>query len=125
MSHHFNLKFNEMRENNPTDENADGVTPDSVNYPTPSNGRNICFVWPNGKQTALNYSYLVLWNFDPEQNRIDLIFTTHSVTITGIKLNDLFNNILMGITRKVIAIDKRYAGLESNGVVTDIVLTAL
>lgn len=74
--------------------------------------RNICFVWLDGKQVFLNYSYLVSGEFLPETNTIVLEFTSHVVKIGGFFLQSLFDSIMQQIAKKIISVDARYNALK-------------
>lgn len=125
MSQRYNLKTEEMRDNDPTSEGSALPTETELDYPTPGQNRTITFVWPDGHQQALDYNYLVSRDYVPAKGQIILLYTTHSVLISGSGLQPLFDNIVLAITRKVIVTDKRYATLQNDAVVTEIVVIAL
>jgi len=122
MSHDFRLKFDEIKQNDPTTaENNNNNT--TQEYSSPGYVRNIDFVWPDGKREFLNYSYLVNAKYDPEGS-ITLVFTSDTVTINGSGLNDLYDGILVQSIKTVFCADSRYESLNNQSiVVTEIVIT--
>lgn len=54
---------------------------------------NICFILPDYTQTFLSYAYLVSGSLLPD-DRIVLHFTTHTVTLSGYNLEELFQHII-------------------------------
>lgn len=112
MSQGFNLKFDRMRENLPA--NTDSDQQDHTNparYDTPGYTRNVCFVWPDGKRMFFNYAYLVSAEFIPKEdmNEIKLEFSSHTVTLMGYGLEELFVEFLDHLPRSVSIVDGRYA----------------
>jgi hypothetical protein len=114
MNQGFKLRFDQMREGNPTGS-ADAAGPDGVSvYPSPS-GRTLCLVWPEGRRFFLNYAYLVAGEFrvDGEVNLIQLEFTSHLVTIQGYGLHPLFTDLLDHLPRWIEMTDPRYRETSS------------
>jgi hypothetical protein len=110
MSQGFNLRFDKMRENNPAG-NQDSSTQNPDRYDTPGYTRNVCFVWPDGKRVFFNYAYLVVAEFNPNEdmNEIRLEFSSHIVLLKGYRLDGLFVEFLDHVPRLVEALDRRYA----------------
>lgn len=106
MSQDFKLKFEENKESVNVDTTANSGNPDI--YITPGHTRNLAFVWPDGKIEFLNYSYLVHCKYDPVTNKLNLLFTTHLVEISGQRLESLAYNLLAHIPRIIRCTDKRY-----------------
>lgn len=77
-------------------------------YDTPGNSRNVCFIEANGKQTFLNYAYLISGEYLPEKNSIELNFASHSIKLKGHNLEWLFIDIHNQQAKKIYCIDKRY-----------------
>jgi hypothetical protein len=111
----FNYKFDQMREDKEsetTDEEGDTASSNN-SYAQAGHIRNLSFVWPDGKQKALNYSYLVSADYLPQSNTIMLEFTTHTVTLTGFNLQKLFDQILMQLVLRITCTDARYNELAT------------
>ena len=127
MNHGFKLKYNEMQENNPAhkegEEKAAKVYDDK--YAEPGHVRNLCFVWLDGKRTFLNYSYLMSGEYSPEENTIQLMFTTHAVVLKGVNLGELFYDVMSQMARQIVCTDARYniIGVSENPVVNEINMT--
>jgi hypothetical protein len=106
MSHDSELNFRKMQENNPTskENNAESIS----NYAAPGNVRNITFIWQDGKKHSLNYSYLVSCEYLPDENTINLLFTTHTVILKGVKLSGLFDALVAQLPEVIACVDARY-----------------
>lgn len=124
MNQRYDPRTEEMKANDPTSKQV-GSLEDDLRYSTAGHQRTITFIWPDGVQEALDYNYLIHRKFDPAISRITLLYTTHSVVVNGSGLQKLFTEIVDGITRKVIVTDKRYASLETDSIVTEIIVTIL
>jgi hypothetical protein len=110
MNQGFKLRFDQMRESDPTSANASsGMTSESV-YAQPSSARNLCFVWPDGRQLFLNYAYLIAGEFEPnsDKNLIRLNFSSHTVLLHGFSLDKLFTALLDQLPRQIVAVNPRY-----------------
>ena len=107
MSQDFKFKFEEMRDNDPTqpDSATDAL---GEKYPGHGSARNLAFVWPDGKRMFLNYSYLVCCEYLPGSQLIQLTFTTHTVKLKGIQLQPLFDELMCQTTRIISCKDERY-----------------
>lgn len=108
MSQSFKLKFDHLKENDPTPESIDEDISSVVEYPSAGNTRNICFEWLNGRKQFLNYAYLISCEFDPETKKITMQFTTHYIRITGEHLNVLFDSLLSNAPKIIKEIEERY-----------------
>lgn len=124
MSQDFKLKFDSMRNSNPSaPENSSlgNAIGESEFYPTLGNNRNLCFVWPDGKRMFLNYAYLISGELDLESTIIRLHFSTHLVQVEGCRLNLVFDQLIDQVLRILIVQDTRYKLLnESNPIITRI-----
>ncbi len=110
MSQDFKFKFDRMRENDPTgstDENG-GVQSGTDKYETVGHSRNIGFVLLDGRRVFLNYSYLVSAEYSPVANSITLDFTTHTVVLNGIMLQQLYHELMGHIPRVISCVEARY-----------------
>lgn len=104
MSQDFNLRFNEFKENDPTSPGEQ--MPDQ--YPASSYTRNLGFAWPDGRMLFLNYSYLVSCEHLAAGTEITLAFTTHTVTIKGSNLKNLFNELMAHLPKFIVGTEARY-----------------
>lgn len=123
MSQGFRWKYDEMQESDPTKEPAGGVSGIAEeNYSVISHARNICFVLADGNRMFLNYGYLVSGEYLPEDNKIILSFTSHTVTLAGIYLEKLFYDLMQGLPRQLVCTDARYnpADEQKKPIVNDI-----
>lgn len=126
MSHGFKLRFDEMREGDPTNSDSTKQDENELFYQSSGYARNICFVWSNEKRLFLNYAYLVSGEFNPneEKNIITLIFSSHTVSLYGYNLETLFTALMDHLPRLIIEVDSRYAlqGSSKEAIVVEIIL---
>lgn len=124
MSQDFRNRFGMMRENDPTRQDED----DSAikeRYPTQSHARNIVFILRDGRRVFLNYSYLVCVEEAADNHSLTLHFTTHTVQLSGNKLDALFLDLVNHIPRIIGCNDPRYDLLaDGQPVVHDIGITS-
>ena len=117
MSQNFKLKYDKMRESNPTHPEQPQETPSKAFeefYTEESNARNICFVWMDGRRIFMNYSYLVSGQYLPEENMIILTFTTQVFILKGIHLETLFYDIMRYASKQIVCMDTRYNLIDEN-----------
>lgn len=119
------FKFDKSNENNPDKEDnkpMPGAEKDIERYDTVGQVRNICFVELSGKQTFLSYAYLTSAEFSPEDNKIVLYFTSHTVTLKGNGLADLYEDLKTYNLKQIKCVDKRYVETlpEAKASVTEI-----
>ncbi|MGN8037822.1 hypothetical protein ACTJJ0_22210 [Chitinophaga sp. 22321] len=132
MSQSFRLKFDQMRDGDPTNrETSDPVSGEGSDsrdesYSGYSNVRNVCFAWPDGRKLFLNYAYLVSCDYQPEENTLSLTWTTHTVMIKGFSLHNLFDELMQHLPRQIVCTDPRYnATVEKDkSIVNEIHITA-
>jgi hypothetical protein len=126
MSHGFKLRFDEMRESDPTNLDTTQKNDLPEFYQTAGHTRNICFIWSNGKQLFLNYAYLIACEFNPndEKNLIKLIFSSHTISLLGFNLLSLYTALLDHLPRFISEIDSRYAlvGESEEVIVVEIIV---
>ena len=110
MNQGFKLRFDQMRESDPTPTASASEPVGAEFYPQAGYTRNLCLVWPTDRRFFLNYAYLVAAEFEPasEYNLIRLNFTSHQVSIQGYCLENLFMALLDHLPRLIRAIDPRY-----------------
>lgn len=106
MSHDFKLKYDQLKNNDPTKKEG------ANNYELQSNVRNICFVQPNGNSVFLNYGYLVSGEHLPNENRIILYFTSHVISLIGFKLDTLYQDLMKHLPQMIICKEERYNELS-------------
>lgn len=112
MSHPYNYKFDQMRNNAPDGE---GGSESIINHASPSNDRKVCFVQLDGSKLSLNYSFLLTCEYYPEQSMISLDFTTHTVTVYGLLLEKVFEELETNMPKKIICKDARYNSINEAG----------
>jgi len=112
MNRDFKLKFDEYKDNDPTEKPGSDNNPDY--YPAGSNARHIVFVWSEKKMQSFNYSYLVTQSYDAAKNAITMQFTSHTVEIKGVRLDGLFHELVAQIPKYIRITDKRYNSTDDN-----------
>jgi hypothetical protein len=126
MSQGYKSRFEQMRENALQQSSQDNSVQSSQDhqYPSGGNGRNICFIWPDGKRLFLSYSYMVSGQYSPEESAIVLTFTTCTVTVKGSNLESLFDELMEQRTRLLECEDGRYSEViyERKEIVNEIVV---
>ncbi len=111
MSQGFNLRYDQLRQNDLTNRNTaseENTDANEVSYPRESNVRNVCFVQLDGSRIFLNYGYLVSGEYLPEQEMITLGFTSHTIILKGVHLESLFYDLMQHIPKQIICFDARY-----------------
>lgn len=87
-------------------------------YNTRSNARVLSFVLLEGLHYSVNYSYLIDGKFNPEDELIELQFTTSTVKLKGKNLLGLFEQIMAQMRKTVVCVESRYAAtLKENAIV--------
>ncbi|MCK8491756.1 hypothetical protein M0L20_07820 [Spirosoma sp. RP8] len=121
MNQGFKLRYDQMRQSNPT--GSDPQTVDQNDHSSPGHVRNLCFNWPDGKRMFFNYAYLIACEFNPEsdKNAIQLVFSSHIVTLHGYGLDPLFISLLDHLPRFITMIDERYVSTTDQ----DMIVTAI
>lgn len=122
MSQDYKLKFEQMQESFSGSNDSEN---DELHYQDAGNARNICFVIsPNRKLRSFNYAYLVSLEYDPQASAIIIEFTTHTITIKGYSLLDLYFELFDQRNRILDYVDTRYQSLEDGErTITEIILT--
>lgn len=113
MSQDFELKFDEYKDNDPTN-NDEGGNDHPYHYSSTGNNRNLVFVLSDGKMQFFNYSYLITASYNPDNCSILMEFTTHHVVLKGERLEVLFNEIMMQKNRAIHCTEERYQALTEN-----------
>ncbi len=106
MGQEFKFKIDEMRENNPGKQQQI--------YAGESHVRNVCFVQSDGKMLFLNYGYLVSGEYLPDESKIVLHFTSHTIALKGTKLETLYQEFFSHIPRYILATNERYIEVEKS-----------
>lgn len=131
MSQDFKLRLQEFRQQRPAapeQPEAEGAPALSNHayYETPGPVRNLCLVWLDGRETFLNYAYLVEAEFSPgdQLNEIVLNFSGYAVGLRGYMLETLFAELLDHRPRMIFQIDPRYLDKQElqEAIVTEIVV---
>lgn len=123
MNQDFKLRYDQLKENDPTGENSDALQ--NQNFETPGHVRNLCFVWPDGRMKFMNYAYLISVELFPDESSIVMIYTSNKVTIKGIKLHELFVQLFSHLPKGIEIVATRYTKLHSGTIVSDIVMDDL
>lgn len=112
MSQEFNLRYDDIQPESNANDNTSLEQSECVTYyETEGHVRNVCFVSGNGDRIFLNYAYLTSGDFQYEQGQIFLCFTTHTVTIKGLNLSLLFDDLMKQTPKTLTAQGGRYSEL--------------
>lgn len=117
MSQGFKLKYDELRENDPTRRTStdmEGHAATDRFYAEDAHIRNISFVWPDGRRVFFAYAYLITTEYMPSNSEINLIFTTHAIKLSGVNLEVLYNELLHHRNKQIVAADARYNVIGEN-----------
>ena len=112
MSHLYNLKFDQMRNNAP---DKDGGSDSVISHSAPSADRKLCLVLLDSSRLSLNYNFMVWSEFYPDQNTITLGFTSHSITLVGLSMEKLYEALEQHLPQRIICKDSRYNTLVEPG----------
>lgn len=114
MNQKFKLKYDELRESNPTDR-SDEKQPikqqgENQFYQHPGNMRCICFAWPNGNKNSFNYIDLVSKKLDVtgEINSLTLYFRSDVIVLKGYNLDILLMYLDNQTIYLISQVDQRY-----------------
>src|SRR5690606_13091942 len=110
MSQEFKIKFDEMKDNNPSKKEQ--AADSGEKYSASSYARNIIFEWPEGRKKFFSYNYLVSAEYLPEDKLIKLDFTTDIVSIKGLRLHLLFDELTQHLPRLILCKDERYNTID-------------
>lgn len=80
---------------------------------SPGHSRKLLLINIDGIKSFFNYSFLTFASFNPSENVIILLFTTHEVSLKGSRLDVLFEEFLSETVKLVTAIDTRYSGVDA------------
>ncbi|WP_273214803.1 hypothetical protein [Runella zeae] len=114
MNREFKLRFDQMREGNPSKAEEEGA--DENLLPPSAPARSLCLVWPNGRRFFLSYAYLMAGelNLSREKNEILLYFSSHTVTLRGYGLQSLFTELMQHLPSLIYQSEERYVTPEQN-----------
>lgn len=112
------LKYNESnkgeaKQNDLIKERSVG---NNINYTSSEIPRNICFVENSGRQIFFNYSFLSNGLLDEDGRKITLEFSTHRVTLNGVKLDSLFNELLEQKVKILYCTSNRYNSINAENI---------
>lgn len=111
MSQTSRFRIDELLDNDPTPAQPDAASTSQTlgeHYATPGYGRNLCFVWEDGRRMFLGYAYLVSCEYAPSERTIKLVFTTHQVTLKGLYLDNMYEGLMSQMVRIIGCEDPRY-----------------
>lgn len=116
MNQSFSERYQQMRENARASNPglSDPEKDNDLSYPSAGNARTICFCWPDGKRLFLNYAYLVSGEYEPNEGMINLIFTTLTIKLKGVRLAPLFEGLMDQSIKTIFQASDRYAQLEND-----------
>ncbi|WP_273213292.1 hypothetical protein [Runella zeae] len=108
MNREFKLRFDQMREGNPSKAEEEGADENLLLPSAPA--RSLCLVWPNGRRFFLSYAYLMAGelNLSREKNEIMLYFSSHTVTLRGYGLESLFTELMQHLPSLIYQSEERY-----------------
>lgn len=109
MSQSFRLSFDkplETANNKTTIQPGTGLQNEF--YEQEGYGRNICFVKEDGSRIFLSYGHLISAVYLPDENSIELMFTSHIVSVKGAKLGSLYYQFMSNVLKQLISTDRRY-----------------
>lgn len=117
MNRNFKLRFDQMKEGNPTEGEPQTPALPEEEFTRPL---NLCLVWPDGKRFFLSYSYLIAGelNVDGEKNEILLYFSSHTVTLRGYGLEALFTELLEQLPKMIVVTEERYTATDETNETT-------
>lgn len=127
MNREFNLKYDQIRENQQSKQQDEPTTmtgSSNALYSEAGYARNICFVSKDGKRLFLNYSYLINCAYDGPANTILLSFTSHTITLKGISLEVIFYQLMHQQLKQIVCENERYNTItnEDRSVVNEIII---
>lgn len=84
-------------------------------YQTIGSIRYIAFIQENGERLSLPYSLLPTFEFEPgeEHNVITITFPSHTIKLTGYRLEQLCKDLENEKVKSIKVIDKRYSNAET------------
>ncbi len=115
MSQGFKSRFDQMLAN--SDQMAGNDSKPEVScssYSTVGHARFVCFGMPDGRRLFLNYSYLVSGEYNPEDDTIQLVFSSHLVVLIGTRLESLYFSLMHQTAMLVVCFEPRYKVLEES-----------
>ena len=123
MSQGYKLRFDQMKESDPTELKQSPTHDEPSTYPSDSSSRELCLVFKDGTMDFIPYSYIVYKKFrmSNEKNSITIELPTKVITLSGYGLLELVQSISRQIPRTIYQIDERYAS-PGDSAVTEIVV---
>ena len=112
MSHLYELKFDQMRNNAP---DKDGGSESVIYYSEAGRDRKIRFVFLDGNTLSLSYGFLIFLEFFVNPLSIQLSFTSHTIVMYGLGFDKLLEELEQQLPRKIICQDERYNSLIETG----------
>lgn len=122
MSQGYKLRFDQMKENNPTPSESE-IQNDETFYQTKGSIRNLGLVFKDGNIRGFPYAFILDYSFklSDEKNVIILELSSKIISLYGYKLWSLYWELFDQTPRIIHEVDERYAN-ESESVVTKIVI---
>jgi hypothetical protein len=112
MSQNFKLRSDDLDENDDDNLRSEDSTENFALHKSGGHGRNISFAQLDGRRKFLNYAYLVSGEYSPENGSLSLEFTSETVTLDGVRLNSLYNDLFYQRISEIRCVDMRYYSTE-------------
>lgn len=118
MNQTFKLSFDKSHIGNENNGKvADGTTVlENKQYEQEGYNRNVCFVKEDGSRIFLSYSHLITGVYQPDENSIELTFTSHIVYVKGAKLESLYYQLMSQVVKQLVCTDPRYNLLSDDNI---------
>ncbi|MFT3932163.1 MAG: hypothetical protein QM726_01000 [Chitinophagaceae bacterium] len=97
-----------MRNNAPE---KDGGSESVILHAASGNDRKISFVHLNGSCLSLNYNFFIWHEYHADQSTLLLGFSSHLITLSGLRMDKLFEAFDQQLPQRIICKDVRYNSL--------------
>jgi hypothetical protein len=116
MNQKYKDKYEELRNNDIGQKEPISDKTEHEFYETPGNSRMITFAWQDGRKLFMNYAYLVCGELieDGESSIITLTFTTHTISLKGHLLENIFVSLIHQNAKILTEIYPRYKDNKSS-----------
>lgn len=111
MNHNYRSKVDSLLDNDGDISNPQAQQRRVTNHAGDSYARVFLLILPDGNEKFLHYSYLVDADFQIETGSIVLNFTSHVVTLRGLRLHGLYRDLSRHLPHTITVVDERYASL--------------
>jgi hypothetical protein len=111
MSHNYKSKIDSLLDNDSDISSPQAQAGAVTNHSGESYARVLLLVFADGNEKFLHYSYLIDADFQVDTGSILLTFTSHVVTLRGLRLHPLFRDLSKHLPNIVTIVDERYGSL--------------